>query len=437
MPPLLPRVTSSRPLGDWVATAAQSRAVILSTGAAVAAVVGRRPDLLVMAAPLLVAAIWGHLARPRGEAVVDVTLSQGTLREGEVATVVARIEPRPHLVEGVLLLAASPWVERRPATGISRLEDGTGLVELRTTRWGRRRIGTVSVYLSSVWGAYRLGPTDVPDLSTATLPVPARFDAAAPTPHPRGLVGLNRSARPGSGSEFMTIRQFHPGDRLRRIHWPVSLRTGHLHVTSTYADEDAHVFLLVDAFSDLGPREGIDGRPTSLDVTVRAAGAISEHFLASNDRLTVRTVGAANVPRLGVGAGRRHLRRVLETLASIAPASERRDDGERAIRGVDPMALCLVLTPLIDQTMVGLAHTLASRGMTTVVVDTFPEHLADNPHNVHEALAWRLRLLSRQAQVHSLVSRGVPVVPWQGAGSLDHVLRDIARRASAPRMGRR
>jgi uncharacterized protein (DUF58 family) len=410
--------------------------VILSAGAAVAAVVGRRPDLLVIAAPLVVAAVWGQFARPRGEASAEVTLSNGTLREGDVATIVVRVLPTPH-ADGVITLAATRWVERKPASGIAPIEDGVGAIALRATRWGRRQVGTVSVSLSSAWGAYGVGPTDVPDLATATLPVPATFDASAPTPHPRGLVGLNRSVRPGSGSEFNTIRQFHPGDRLRRIHWPVSLRTGNLHVTSTFADEDAHVFLLIDAFSDIGPKEGIDGRPTSLDVTVRAAGAISEHFLSSNDRLTVRTVGAANVPRLGVGSGRRHLRRVLETLASIAPASERRDDGQRAIRGVDPMALCLVLTPLIDPTMIGLAHTLAARGMTTVVVDTFPPHLAENPGSVHEALAWRIRLLSRQAQVHSLVTRGVPVVPWKGTGSLDHVLRDVARRASAPRLGRR
>ncbi|GAA6527191.1 DUF58 domain-containing protein [Intrasporangium sp. DVR] len=433
---LLPRTTSSRSLGEWTATAAHTRAVILATAAAVAAVAGRRPDLLVISAPLVVAAVWGHLARPRHPVDAAVTLGSGTLREGDVADVTVRIRPAAR-AEGIITLASTPWVERRPVSGIARVEDGLGAIALRTTRWGRRQIGTVSITLSSVWGAYRVGPTDVPDLATATLPVPAAFDAAAPTPHPRGLVGLNRSSRPGSGSEFNTIRQFHPGDRLRRIHWPVSLRTGALHVTSTYADEDAHVFLLVDAFSDLGPREGIDGRPTSLDVTVRAAGAISEHFLSSNDRLTLRTVGAANVPRLGVGSGTKHLRRVLETLASIAPASERRDDGERAIRGVDPNALCLVLSPLIVPTTVGLAHTLATRGMTTVVVDTFPDHLAEDPGNVYEALAWRIRLLSRQAQVHSLVARGVPVVPWHGPGSLDHVLRDIARRAAAPRMGRR
>lgn len=436
MPILLPRTTSTRPLGEWTASAAHVRAVVLSAGAAVAAVVGSRPALLVIAAPLVVAAIWGQLTRPRGEAVAEVALSNGTLREGDVASIVVRVNGTPN-ADGVVTLASSRWVERKPRSGVAPIEDGVGSLALRTTRWGRRQVGTVSVSLSSDWGAYRVGPTDVPDLATATLPVPAAFDASAPTPHPRGLIGLNRSARSGSGSEFNTIRQFHPGDRLRRIHWPVSLRTGELHVTSTYADEDAHVLLVVDAFSDLGPREGVDGRPTSLDLTVRAAGAISEHFLSSGDRLTLRTVGAAHVPPLGAGSGGRHLRRVLETLASISPASERRDDGERAVRGVDANALCLVLTPLVDQTMVGLAHTLAARGMTTVVVDTFPEHLTDNPGSVYEALAWRIRLLSRQAQVQSLITRGVPVVPWHGPGSLDHVLRDIARRASAPRMGRR
>lgn len=437
---LPPRTTGSRALGTWSVTAAHVRALALPAGAALAAVVGSRPDLLVITAPLVVAAIWGRLARPGQAVTAHVALRSGTLREGEVTSVVVRLEPpsAAHAdLDGVVTLAATPFVEREHASGIATLEAGVGSMGLRTTRWGRRRIGTVSVALSSTWGAYRVGPTDVPDLSTTTLPLPAVFDTDAPTPHPRGIVGLNRSARPGSGSEFSTIRAFHPGDRLRRIHWPVSLRTGELHVTSTYADEDAHLFLLVDAFSDLGPRQGVDGLPTSLDVTVRAAGAISEHFLASGDRLTLRTVGAAGVPRLGVGSGRNHLRRVLETLASIKPATERSDDGERAIRGVDPMSLCIVLTPLIDPSMVGLAHTLAARGMTTVVVDTFPDHLTTNPDTVYDSLAWRIRLLSRQAQVHSLTTRGVPVVPWHGPGSLDHVLRDIARRASAPRMGRR
>jgi uncharacterized protein (DUF58 family) len=431
------RATASRTLGAWDATAAHQRAIALAGLGAVLAALGRRPDLLVLVAPLAVAAVWGHLARPRGEVTATATLSDVTLREGQSVGLRVTAEPILPDVHGVVTVARVPFVDRRPGGGVAMLDAGVATMGLRSTRWGRRRVGTVSVCLTSAWGAFRVGPEDLPDLDTATLPLPAAFDASAPTPHPRGIVGLNRSNRPGSGSEFNTIRAFHPGDRLRRISWPVSLRTGTLHVTSTFTDEDAHVVLLVDAFSDLGPREGIDGRPTSLDVTVRAAGAVSEHFLRSNDRLTLRTVGAAEVPTLGTGSGTNHLRRVLDTLSLITPASERHDTGEHAVRGLDPNALCLVLSPLIDQTMVSLAHTLAARGVTVVVVDTFPEHLVAGTGDIYQSLAWRMRLLSREAQVTSLRMRGVPVVPWRGPGSLDLVLRDIARRASAPRLVRR
>lgn len=427
----------SRSLGAWQPTAAHIRAVSLAAAAAFVAVIGRRPDLLVIVAPLVVAALWGQHTRPRDEVTAEAVLAETTLREGAATSLVVRTSATTQPVDVMVTVARTPWVERNPDSGIAWARDGVATLALRTLRWGARPVGTVAVTLTSPWSAYRIGPDALPELTTTTLPVPAAFDAKAPTPHPRGIVGLNRSARPGTGAEFSTIRLFHPGDRLRRIHWPVSLRTGHLHVTSTFADEDAPVFLLLDAFSDLGPREGIDGNPTSLDVTVRAAGAIAEHFLRSGDRLTLRTVGAAHMPTLGVGSGTRHLRRVLETLAAISPATERRDDGRRSIRGVDPMALALVLTPLIETTVVELAHTLAARGMTTVVVDTFPPHLTNEPAGVHQALAWRIRLLERQTQVHGLTSRGIPVVPWRGPGSLDHVLRDIARRAGAPRMVRR
>ena len=146
MPILLPRTTSARALGEWTASAAHVRAVILSAGAAVAAVVGSRPDLLVIAAPLVVAAIWGQVSRPRGEAVAEVTLSNGTLREGDIASLVVRVGQTPG-VDGIMTLASSRWVERKPRSGVAPIEDGVGSLALRTTRWGRRQVGTVSVSL--------------------------------------------------------------------------------------------------------------------------------------------------------------------------------------------------------------------------------------------------------------------------------------------------
>ena len=42
--------------------------------------------------------------------------------------------------------------------------------------------------------------------------------------------------------------------------------------------------------------------------------------------------------------------------------------------------------------------------------------------------AWRLRMLERDREIRAVQAQGVPVVPWLGPGSLDVVLRELARR---------
>lgn len=436
--------SSPIPLPPWRATAAHFRAVVLGTVGALCAVVLRRPDLLVLATPFLIVATWAWFTRPTRAATLEETMSHTSLREGEASRWAATVQ-LPGGAEDVLVgLAPGSFLEFDPPLGTTAVpvEEAVAgrvraVVGFRTTRWGVHPFGPAVCSVSSAWGAYRSGPSTVGARTLTTLPYPAVFDPSAPMPHPEGLVGLSRSSRPGSGSEFNSLRPFQPGDRLRRIHWPVSLRTGTLHVSSTYGDEDSHVVLLVDAFSDLGPREGIDGRPTSLDLTVRAAGAMAEHYLAVGDRVSLRVVGASSVPRLPVGSGRSHLRRVLETLALIQPATERQDDGERATGGLGAGALVVVLSPLVDPSMIAIVARLGSRGLTTVVVDTMPDHLWAAGTDPYSALAWRVRRLTREHEVHQLTAAGIPVVPWRGPASLDQVLRDVSRRARAPRLVRR
>jgi len=436
---------------EWRPTAAHFRATLLGVVGAVVAVAMNRPDLLVLVTPWLVVTTCAWLRRPRGRVTVDSSLGHSTLREGEATVLRATVTVPDGVDDVVVAVLPTVFTEQDPPLGIRviGLSDGRPLVShpsvrgagaavvLRSTRWGSRAMGPVRCGAWSTWGAYRSGPVDAPTARLVTLPLPAVFTPTASMPHPEGLVGAYRSARPGSGSEFDRLRPFQVGDRLRRIHWPVSLRTGTLHVTSMYGDEDSQVVLVVDATSDLGPREGLDGRPTSLDLTVRAAGAMAEHYLGVGDRVGLRVVGAARVPRVPVGSGRAHLRRVLGTLALIAPATERDDDGEYAIAGIGAGAVVIVLSPLVDPAMVDVVARLGSRGLTTVVVDTMPEHLWRGETDPYAAVAWRLRRLSRSVDLHRLTAAGVPVVPWRGPQSLDQVLRELTRRARAPRMARR
>ena len=50
-------------------------------------------------------------------------------------------------------------------------------------------------------------------------------------------------------------------------------------MTSTWADRDTHVLLLLDTDIDLGASGGVDGRSSSLDIAVRAAAAVAQHYL--------------------------------------------------------------------------------------------------------------------------------------------------------------
>lgn len=438
----------------WRPTIAHLRAAAGGILIAIVAVLIRRPDLLVLATPLLAIAAWSTLTRPTRTPVVDEGLAHATLREGE--TTAWRVGVRlleltdagdddsghSHGVEQITVLLGEPqYTEIDPPSGVvtTALQDGTASTEilLRTTRWGRRSIGPARVVATSAWAAFRWSSSGSPSRRLTTLPLPAVFDATAPVAHPVGLVGAHRSTRPGDGSEFLTVRPFQVGDRLRRIHWPRSTRSGTLHVTATAADQDSHVVLLVDAINDIGESAGIDGTSSSLDTAVRAAGAIAEHHLRRGDRVSLHIIGARGLVRVPPASGIHQLRRVLETLAAITPGTDQRDDGPMQL-GLSAGSLVVMLSPVSSPIALRRAVTLARRGLTVVVVDTMPSGILrsadDDPFAV---LAWRIRLLERRAEIHRVQEAGVPVVAWRGPGSLDQVLRDLHRRAGAPRVGRR
>jgi hypothetical protein len=50
------------------------------------------------------------------------------------------------------------------------------------------------------------------------------------------------------------------------------------------------------------------------------------------------------------------------------------------------------------------------------------------------ALAWRMRRLERDEVLARLAALGCPVVAWRGPGTVDDVMRRLARRAQLPQV---
>ena len=435
-------VPAPTPHIGWQPTAAHARALVGGMLLAVVGVLARRPDLVVLAAPLLSAAVWAAWRRPTSAPEVRQSIGHVVLREGQATRWHVTVDDREGLVDEVaLMMKPTHWSELEPESGeavISLRDDDVAALDIgvRSTRWGRRRTGPALVVASSAWAAFRFVSRDEADArAVITLPAPSAFDAAAPPVRSPGLVGVNRSPRQGDGTEFAGIRPFQPGDRLRRIHWRQSLRAGALHVSASWADHDRHVVLLLDALDDIGESGGVDGQASSLDICVRAASAIAEHHIGAGDRVAMVLIGARGVQRMPPATGRRHLRRMLDVMAGIEPATSLIDDG-RMLRGLGNGALVVMLSPLISPFALQRAVRIASHGFTIVVVDCLPEDVSqEDPDDPFVGLAWRIELLHRERAIRRVREAGIAVVPWRGPGSLDAVLRDLHRQRGV-RVGR-
>lgn len=430
----------------WRPTAALSRALLVGGIGVAFAVLAGEPVLVVLVAPFVLLGALGLVHHPTSRPRVTSRLDHGSLHEGQGTVSRLLLEDAADVEQVTRVAAAAPYVARHPRDGrVARLlRNGPPELEVSPRRWGRRTLGQEKVGLHSRWAGYRWGPVTLGGQEMRVLPLTAPFDSRAEAPQPLGLVGAHRSRREGSGTEFADIRPFQPGDRLRRINWRVSLRTDALHVETARAEEDTGVLLVVDALADHGRSGGVDGGASSLDLTVRAAAAIAEHHARGGDRVALRVVGVGG-EQVGFGSGRRHLRRLLGTLAALR-VGEPRADEETLQFGATGGTVVVVLSPMLAESIGTATAALVRRGLPVLVIDTLPVEagqdrgrdagpaVAAGTDPVLADLAWRMRRVEREQVLGRLAALGCPVVAWRGPGTMDDVLRRLARRAQLPRV---
>ncbi len=429
---------------SWRPTAGLIRAVVLAALGLATGVLAGSPALVVMTAPFALLAALGLMHRPAGTPGVSTRVAHGYLHEGQGTTSRLLVEDAGGVEHVVRHTGMASYVATHPVNGtvgaVVTSDSELPSIEISPRRWGRRRLGDEKVGLTSAWAGFRFGPTFLGGTEILALPTSAPFDSRAEAPQPMGLVGANRSRRFGDGSEFAEIRGFHAGDRLRRINWRVSLRTGDLHVETAQAEEDSGVLILVDGLADHGRSEGTGGRASSLDVTIRAAAALAEHFTHTGDRVAVRVVGGSG-EFVGYGAGKHHLHRLLTTLARIQPHEPRHLSAGKLQFRATPGTVVLMLSPMLHEAIVTATATLVRRGLPVLVIDTLPDDVApltaEGADPRTSSLAWRMRLTDRDGLLNQLARTGCPVVPWHGPGTLDQVLRRLARRAQLPQAANR
>lgn len=425
----------------WLPTRALHRAVGVGGLALLAGAALGQWELVLLAGPFLLGTALSLAVRPARQPSTTLTLDAPTSVEG--GPVRARVsmpaQPQPPLL-CVVSAQVPVWVRLRygvgyyaalvrpPATTAVRLE-GTAL------RWGSYRLGPATVRSVASDGLLVAHHDVLPSVPLTVYPVSEPFDSEEALPRASGISGIHRSRRLGPGGDLADVRPFQPGDRLRRINWRVTRRTGDLHVNATQSDRDAQVVLLLDVRHEAGASGGVDGRASVLDRTVRAAAAITEHYAQQGDRVALVEFGS-RLRRLRAGTGRKHYLSALEWLVAVDRLPTGFGPGGGLVsRGMTAAgALTIVLTPLLDQDSANLLAMLARTGRSLVAVDTLPEQAYPRIRNEWTAAGHRLWRLERANTIGRLRGVGVPVQRWEGAGSLDVVLRHIYRLASTSRV---
>lgn len=413
-------------------TAAARRCAALAVACLLGGLLLGRPDVAALATPFVVG-LAAALRRPGGTPPsVRVQASPATVHEGGTVEVVVTLEAPEPLDVAVLTVAGTGFTVASGGTRVATaLGSGQAAYRLVLTagRWGRRQVGPVTCAVTTGIGARRrVEPVVAAALPVAVLPAVEPFAAADAVPRAVAYSGAHRARAIGPGAEFAAIRPFAAGDSARRINWPASLRAGGLLTNLATTDRAARVWILLDS-QYTGGRQG----RALLDVAVRAAAGIADHYLAVGDSVGLAEYGGRNRV-LPAGAGSRQRALVHDWLLDVGPISAARPPADGLFASLRTSgALVAALTPLLDEAAAARLVQLRRSGASVVAVDTLVGGALPGDGTPAGHVARELWLLERRAFLDPLTDLGVPVVPWNGPGTLDTALAQLARMAAAPR----
>jgi uncharacterized protein (DUF58 family) len=210
------------------------------------------------------------------------------------------------------------------------LADRKVLLDPGPLRPGRRHRLAYRTACTRLWGLYTVGPLSVSVADPLGLFQPRRllldvrpFDLF-PRVHPTaGLerLGARRSFAPsepsapraGQSGTYLGVREFRPGDDLRRVHWPATARHAIPMVKEFELDLTPYFTLFLDLARD--HRAGT-GRKSTLEYVVRTAASLLASAARRGD--TVQAFGEGRRPvAVPPGRGETHLALALDELIRV------------------------------------------------------------------------------------------------------------------------
>jgi uncharacterized protein (DUF58 family) len=258
-------------------------------------------------------------------------------------------------------------------------------------------------------------------------PLPLRPQRTLPS------AGSIPARKGGCGTDFWGVREYHPGDPLRRLDWRLTARHPRKFFTKEFEQEEiADIGLILDARRKTDLRAGED---SLFEHSARAAASLAEVFLRQGNRVSLLVYGKPMVT-LFPGYGKLQLSQVLHTLARTTTESDVSLGSLQylPVRMFASRSLILVISPLASNDW-QLFPRLRAYGYQVLLISPDPfdyarRMLEADPPTI---LASRLARLERQQEISKITQLWIPVINWRVSQPLSPLVRSALRRTRAQR----
>ncbi|MGH2461773.1 MAG: DUF58 domain-containing protein, partial [Chloroflexota bacterium] len=322
--------------------------------------------------------VWSW-ASPRGLRV-ERTLRQDRAQVGDVIEQRLQLRARfpvPRVWIEFVDSGTLPGYRAGRVLGLGLGGSRTWLLRATCRRRGLYQLGPARINGADPFGLFR--SSHRVDSVRSVLVYPATVDLnglALPAGH---LIGgdRRRSGWHQTTSHVSGVRDYHPGDPVRHVHWRSTAHAGRMMVKEFDVEPVADIWLFLDVERSVQRGAG-DESTEEYGVTV--AASLARHFLSEG-----RAVGMVAVARQRVvvptDRGQRQLIKLLEELAVIRadgdePIAETlASEGDRCTRN----AAAIVVTPSLDERWPAALRGLRDRGIPSGAIVLEPATFGDAP----------------------------------------------------------
>ncbi len=229
----------------------------------------------------------------------------------------------------------------------------------------------------------------------------------------------------GQGYEFFSIREYAPGDEIRRINWKASARRDLPLTNELLTERSGDVVIVVDGRWD---RPG-GGKRTLLDIEVDAAASLASYLLKERNRVGMVLLGESiDVVRLAYG--KKQFYRIIDSLVQLRPGGTKSTLGiKRAVdRYFSGNALLIVISALDDQNIAYVLQELSRRGREVLVIS--PSTLEVQARQAGDDDAARLSLAMSRIERQDMLAelrRHCSTIDWSTDSPLSKSLMGVGR----------